>query len=206
MARTAGTGTGEAMRVAGALALVGCAAAVVANIVGSVVVDGHDWVRDTISYLAEGPHGWIQDTGLVLFAAGLVAAGVGLWLLDLGGWGWRIGVLCLVLMGADVVLIALYEAYGERTPDGVVIHSQAVWALGAFFALGLLLLAGGLGRVGPGWRRFTIGIAIAWIVLAPPFFMIPTGFDGLYERTLALIVIAWIVPVAVMLIAEGRAR
>ena len=194
------------MRAAGALALVGCAAAAIANVVGSLVVEEHDWVRDTISYLAEGRHAWIQDIGLLLFATGLVALGVGLWLLDLGGWGWRIGALCLVLMGADVALIALYEAYGERTPEGVVIHSQAVWALGGLFALALLLLAGGLGRIGSGWRSVTLAAAVAWIVLVPPFFMIPTGFDGLYERALALLVIAWIVPVAVMLIAEGRAR
>ena len=206
MAGPAGTGRGEAMRVAGALALVGCVAVAVANVAGSLVVDDHDWVRDTLSYLAEGRYGWIQDTGLVLFAAGLVALGIGLWLLDLGGWGWRLGALCLVLMGLDVVLIALYEAYGERTPDGVVIHSQAVWALGGLFGLALLLLSAGLAGVGAGWRRFTVAAAVLWILLAPPFFLIPTGFDGLYERALALIVLAWIVPVAVMLIAEGRAR
>ncbi|HUF55043.1 MAG TPA: DUF998 domain-containing protein [Thermohalobaculum sp.] len=206
MAATTGSRSGEAMRVAGALALLGCVAVVVANIVGSIVVDRHDWVRDTVSYLAQGRNGWIQDTGLLLFALGIAALAVGLWLLDLGGLAWKIGALCLLLMACDVVLISLYEQYGERTPEGVVVHSQAVWALGGLFPLALLLLSGGLARVGPGWRRFTLAAAILWIVLAPPFFLMPTGFDGLYERVLVLIVIAWIVPVSVMLIAEGRAR
>ena len=206
MARRASAGGDGVMRVAGALALTGCAAVVIANLVGSIVIDGHDWVRDTISYLAEGQYAWIQDLGLLVFAAGVVALSLGLWRLDLGGARWKAGALCLLLMGLDVVLIALRHEYGERTPEGIVIHSQAVWALGALFALALLLLSRGFGRVAPGWRKGTLAVAVAWIVLAPPFFMIPTGFDGLYERGLALLVIGWIVPVAVLLLAEGRAR
>ena len=194
------------LRVAGALALTGCAAAVIANIVGSIVVDTHDWVRNTISYLAEGRYAWIQDLGLLIFAVGVIGLGIGLWRLRLGGLRWRAGAGALVLMGLDVLLIALRHDYGEQTPDGIVIHSQAVWALGGLFALGLLLLARGLGRVGAGWRKATIATAIMWIVLAPPFFVVPTGFDGLYERVLALIVIVWIVPVALLLLEEGRAR
>lgn len=206
MAGTANAGGDEVLRVAGALALTGCAATVIANIVGSIVVDSHDWIRNTISYLAEGRYAWIQDLGLLIFAAGLVGLGAGLWRLGLGGFGWRAGAGALVLMGIDVGVIALRHDYGEVTPDGVVVHSQAVWLLGGLFALALLLLARGLGRIGPGWRKGTLAVAVVWIVLAPPFFMVPTGFDGLYERVLALIMIGWIVPVAVLLLEEGRAR
>lgn len=201
-----GKARGEAMRIAGGFALVGCAAVVIANIAGNLLVDRHDWIRDTISQLAQGENGWIQDLGLLLFALGIVALAVGLWLLDLGRLGWRLGVLCLLLVGIDVVLIALYQEYGEPTPDGLVVHTEAVWALAGLFALGLLLLSGGLGRVGPGWRRFTLAAAALWIVLAPPLFLVPTGLDGLYERALLLIFVGWIVPVAILLIEEGRAQ
>ena len=201
-----GAGTDEVLRVTGGLALAGCAAVAIANIIGSIIVDGHNWITDTISYLAEGRYAWIQDAGLVVFAAGVIGLAVGLWRLNLGGFGWRAGAACLVLMGVDIAMIALRNEYGERTPNGIVVHSELVWALGGLFGLALLLLARGLGRVGPGWRRGTIAAALIWLVLAPPFFLIPTGFDGLYERALALLVIGWIVPVAVLLLEEGRAR
>ena len=70
--------------ICGAIGLFGCISVVVTDIIGTLVVDGYNPIKQTISALAITEKSWIQDMGLNLFAASFVACGIGLLLLDFG--------------------------------------------------------------------------------------------------------------------------
>lgn len=188
----------------GVIGLIGSFAAVIANLVGIIVVEQHNPISETISKLAIGEYAWIQDLGLDFYAAGVVACAVGLYAWNLSKIHWKVGTLCLVSLGVIVILIAEHNQYaGQPENNGQAIHMQLVYAFGILFALSTLLLAFGLRRVGQNWYRFSIGMAIMWVLLAPIFFYIPTTWDGAYERLLGLLVFSWTVAMSWLLVQRG---
>ena len=202
MARRSGD---SVLRISGLLGLLGAIALPAANAAGIIVVERHDWISDTISDLAAGPHDWIQDLGLYLFALGLAALGLGLWRLQLDAWRARAGAALLWVVAADVVLMAFWEDY--RNPDpGFTIHPYAVYLFGIALGLVFALLARGLGQIGRGWAWASLALFIAWAILAPIYFFVPATIEGLYERGLGLLVVGWMLAVSVLLLEEGRAR
>ena len=197
--------TGDSLlRVTGLAGAIGALAVAATNAVATVVVDHQGWMQDTISDLAAGPSDWIQDIGLYLFAAGLVALSIGLWRLDLNGWRWTGAAVLLWVLAADVVVMAAFEAYSGGDP-GFTLHPWAVYLFGFAFGLVLLFLAPGLGHVGRGWMWASLAVFVAWVVLAPIYFVVPPGIEGAYERGLGLIVIAWMLAISLLLHEEGRA-
>lgn len=188
----------------GLVGLVGCVAAIVTDIIGSIVVHKHNPISDTISSLAIEKAAWIQDTGLDLFAAGLIACAIALYAWRLGKLKWKAGTAMLVLLGVDILLIAEHNKYAGR-PDvtGAAIHIYCVYALGILFTLAPLLLAFGLCKVSRKWYQLSLGTAIAWGILSPIFFFIPTNWDGAYERFLALIMIGWVAAISLLLFQRG---
>lgn len=175
-----------------------------ADLIGTIVVDKHNPISETISALALGKYAWIQDVGLDLFAAALLACAIGLYSLKLGGFRWKLGTALLGLLCVNVLLIAEYNQYANRDSIGSTIHLYLVCILGIAFALLTFLLAPGLRKVGLKWHRFTLWIAILWTVLAPFFFLIPTGWDGAYERFVALIMVTWVTGMSWLLISQRR--
>lgn len=194
------------LRRCGIVGLIGCAGVILGNIAGVLIYERHDWIADTISDLAAGPWGWIQDVGLVLLGFALAACALGLRVWRLGGWRRTVVVVGLVLLAVDVAVIALHNEYGDADSNHgkFVIHSYAVYGLGIIFAAVCWAAARPLGEVGRGWRRFSYGIAIVWLVAAPVFFVTPTAWDGLYERILALIFIIWVAGVSWLLLRRGQ--
>ena len=176
-------------RVLAGAALFGCAAVLLADLVMWFLVEGYSPVAQTISELAAGPHHTIQDTGIVLFALGILALAVALTLRGRSGpraWLVRVGFF---LLAADVVLIALWNEYGDGQPGGLEIHRWLV--LGLYVLVGLLLWFGSAVRPAADSRlsRVAKPLAVAWAVLAPLFYVVPDGVDGLYERGLALFLV-----------------
>ena len=176
----------------GAVALLGCALVIAANLVGILVVDAHNPISETISKLAIGDHAWIQDAGLDAFATALFALALGLYLGLPGGWRWHSGLALLALLGVDILLIAEHNQYAGRPGRGAAIHVYCVYTLYGLFTLVTFLCAETLARLGGRWRRFSLGISGGWFVLAPFFFFVPDGWDGGYERFLALFLLAWV--------------
>lgn len=200
------TGPNEALlRTCGWIGLAGCLGVVLGNVAGILIYEQHDWIADTISALAAGRWGWIQDVGLVLFALALAACAVGLEAWGIGRTGARrAAVAALAVLTLDVLLIALHNEYGDRDSGKFVIHSWLVYALGVLVAVAMLAAAGPLGRCGQGWRRFSLGAGIVWVIAAPVFFVVPTGWDGLYERVVGLLFVAWVAAIAWLLLQRGR--
>jgi hypothetical protein len=194
------------LNICGAVGLLGCLGVLIADVVGILLVEKHNPIRETISKLAIGKYAWIQDLGLDLLAAAIMAIAIGLYILKLEHIRWKLGTALLALLSIDVIFIAEHNQYAGREGVGTAIHLQLVYALGLLFALSTLLLAFGLRKISRDWYRFTLGTSIVWTVLGPVFFGVPTRWDGAYERFVALIMVAWIASMAWLLLQQASQR
>ena len=192
--------------ICGIIGIFGCFSVIIANIIGVIVVENHNPISETISALAITKYAWIQDLGLNLYAAAMIACAIALYGWNLSGLRWKIAAVLLGLLGIDVILIAEHNQYAGRPGVGASIHIQCVYALAVLFAAITLLLSFGLRRVGRNWYRYSMGTAIVWTVLAPIFFFVPTNIDGAYERFISLITISWVAAISWLLIKKGRGQ
>ena len=193
-------------RVLGGTALFGCAAVLLCDVVMWFLVQGYSPVSQTISELAAGPHSDVQDTGIVLFALGIVALAVGLTLRgEASGRAWLVRG-GFVLLAAVVSLIALWNEYGDGQPGGLVIHRYLV--IGLYLLVGALLWLGTTIEPARESRLARLGkpAAIAWLLLAPMFYLVPDSVDGAYERFLALFLVGVVGLAALRLWRNPRAE
>ena len=190
-------------RFTAAMAVLGAVAVVAANLVGAWLHPTTGLLADTISNLAAGRYHWVLDAALVVFAVALVMIAIALWDFDLDGWRWRAGAICVGLTGLLIVLIGLYNEYGDGEPGGVTIHLEAVIAMGLLFTAGTILLSFGLVRIGTYWSGMTVLSGVVWLVLGVAFFFAPDGWDGLVERLAAGALVVWMLSMARLI---GRER
>jgi hypothetical protein len=183
------------------VAIAGCVIAVVMDLVGLGLSDRIGMIRDTISNLAANSRNnaidLIADLGLYAFVASVVAVAAGLLRWRIERLDWKLGIVCLALVAVCVALIAGYEAYA--TGNGPQIHYKLVYVLGAAFPLAVLLTAGQ-------FRHYSqpLGIALyaggaLWAAMAPFLFVVPTGWDGAYERLLAALMLSWFIAMGAMI-------
>ena len=191
------SGSDATSRILGGLAVTGSLATAVTDLLGVALSDRIGLAADTISDMAAGEYDLLADLGLYAFVLGVLAATAGLlrWRIDRKDW--KIGAALLVVYAAAVTLIAAYEAYS--TGDGPVIHIYLVYTLGVAFPLAALLTAGQIYEIDKriGIACYLLGGTFA--LLGPGLFMMPTGWDGLYERFLAFLMLAWFVIMGVMI-------
>lgn len=190
--------------ICGVAGLVGTLSAVTANVIGSVLLSDHNWVKNTISALAQGEYGWIQDLGLHLWAIGILACAAGLFLLQEGDARWNAGCLLLALVGIDIMIIAVFDEHPGKHYFGANVHLWAVYALLALFCLSVFLLAFPLKAFHTTWRSFGIAIGASWLILGAIYWFVPTRWNGAYERFLGLILAAWIMAISALLMRRGN--
>jgi len=179
------------------VAIAGCAIAVACDLLGAALSDRIGLASDTISNLAAGEWDILSDLGIYAFVLGVLAVTVGLIRWRVSRWDWRIGTVLLVVLAVDYTLIAAYEAYS--TGEGTQIHYKLVYLMGAAFPLTVLLTAGQFYELD---RRLGIALylgGVLWAIAAPLLFVVPTAWDGLYERALALGKLGWFVTMGVMI-------
>ena len=179
------------------MAIAGCAISVAFDLLGAALSDRIGLASDTISNLAAGPWDILSDLGIYAFVVGVLAVTVGLIRWRVSRWDWRAGTVLLVLLAIDYTLIAAYEAYS--TGEGTQIHYKLVYFMGAAFPLTVLLTAGQFVEID---RRLGIALYIGgalWALAAPFLFLVPTAWDGLYERALAFGKLGWFVTMGVMI-------
>lgn len=186
-------------------AVTGCVIFVISVFIADFVVPDHDWIADTISDLGAGRYEFIVDTGLYAFSASLIAIALLAAHVHMGGWGWSFGIVGFALFGLIVFLVGARNEYGDGDNEGVAIHIYLVYAIGALMSVVPWAMSGGAGRAGDVYRYILIGLSLLWIVSAPIFFMLPTAYDGVYERYLGFISIAAVLTLARLFIVRGRA-
>ena len=187
---------GTLLRVCAVLGVTGAAALVGANVWGSLVVPGHDFVADTVSDLAAGRYEYIQDIGLYGYAVALLALTVALAHLHAEDGRWNIGLAALGLTALLVTIIAARNEYGDNDSEGVEVHIYLVYAMGVTFTLAFACFAEGLDAIRPRYRALSYVIAVLWAVGAVIFFLLPTEWDGLWERGLGILTVIWVVAVS----------
>ena len=187
---------GPMLKAAAVTGYLGAAALVVSNVWGSIVVPDHDWIADTVSDLAAGRYEYIQDIGLYGYALGLMSLALALSHLHTGHSRWSLGVAALGITALLVTIIGARNEYGDRDSDGVVVHIYLVYAMGATFTVAFAALAEGLDAIRPRYRAMSYGLALLWAVGAVIFFVLPTEWDGLWERGLGVLTILWVVTVS----------
>ncbi len=171
------------------------------DMIGLGLTERVGMVRDTISDLAANSQNTvvdeIADVGLYSFVAAVLATTYGLLRWRIDRLDWKIGSALLVVVAICVTLIAGYEAY--TTGDGPVIHYRLVYVLGIAFPLTVLLTAGQFWEIN---RKLGIALyagGLAWAILGPALFFVPTAWDGLYERALAGMKLLWFITMGVMI-------
>lgn len=188
----------------GAIGLIGSVMLAVGNIVGSMVVPGHDWVADTVSDLAAGEHEIIQDFSLYGYAAALIACAIGAAHYHLGRGWWSIGVLSLTLLALLVTLVGARNEYGDGDDEGLVLHIYFVYGLGVLFTVAPFAMARGMGIDGAVYRWIAWITGAFWAIGAPIFFFLPTEWDGAWERGLGVVTMVFIMALSVLLIQAGQ--
>lgn len=173
------------------VAIIGALALVAGNIVGSIVVPGHDWIADTVSDLAAGRYEIIQDVTLYAFAAALICLSLAAAHLHDGSRAWSVLVYTLVLLALCVTIIAARNEYGDGDKEGIVIHIYVVYALGALFITAFSILGFRGHRFGRGVIVSSRVSAIIWLIGTPVFFNLPTSIDGAFERFLGIVAVIW---------------
>ncbi|ORE91408.1 DUF998 domain-containing protein [Aurantimonas sp. 22II-16-19i] len=190
----------------GVVGILGCIAAVVANIVAVIVQPSEGMIADTISANAAGPYAVIMDIGLYAFAAGILATAAGLRRLHWGHWCWTAGSWLLTLMAVLIVVIGAYGEYGDGEPGGLVIHLPVVGVMALVFTASALLTAAGFYRFHPRWFWFNIACAVLWVAGAAVFWFSPTSIDGLIERCVGMVMVVWLLAVSKLLIDRSKGK
>lgn len=178
------------------LAVAGVAIFVGAVLIADFAVPDHDWIADTISDLGAGRLAFIVDIGIYAYSLSLIACAVAASHVHLGGRGWTVGRYVLIATGLIVFLVGARNEYGDGDSTGIVIHTYLVCALGLGFAVMPWIMSPGVGSVSPGAAMVCRAVTVLWVPLAPVFFFLPTGFDGLYERVLGGITFAFVLALA----------
>jgi hypothetical membrane protein len=185
------------------LAMVGPVIFFVSILIADFVVPDHDWIADTISDLGAGEYEMIVDVGIYSYAGALLAISVGAAHAHLGGRGWTFGIYALILTGIVVLLIGARNEYGDGDNEGPVIHIYFVYAIYALFAAVPWGMSKGAGAIRGAYGLVCKAVSVAWVPLAPIFFLLPTDIDGIYERFLGLITFVFVYVMALVL--RGRA-
>ena len=191
------------MIVLGWYAIIGCVIFSISILIADFVVPDHDWIADTISDLGAGKYEFIVDIGIYAFSASVLSVALLSAHVHMGGWKWGIGIVGLAILSLLIFLIGARNEYGDNDSDGWVIHIYLVYALGLIMAVVPWIMAEGASRAGEGYRRALQAISVIWVISAPIFFMLPTEWDGIYERYLGLIAFAAVITLARLFIVRG---
>ena len=185
------------IRRAATAAILSCVVVALTDIIAwALLVESYSPIRETISALAVGPGSWLLDIGLWIFAAGCVALAFAMFRWHLGARAWRLAAVAIMLLGPVIGVIALFNEYAGKHNAGANVHLAAVCALGLLVAAAALLVVPSLRLHDDRLARRGVIFAGAWVILAPLFFVIPDGWNGGYERLLALMLLGWVATIS----------
>ena len=183
-----------------ALVVLGVIMSAIALVTADFIVEGNDFVSDTISEMASGQENrWIMDLGIYGLALATLSAALGCAHIHLGHTRWSLGTGALGLMAFVIFMIGVRDEYGDGDNEGIAIHIYLVYALGVLMAAAPLLLSPAATGLSHAHVVALRSFAILWVVAAPIFFFVPDAWDGLYERGLGVIAAAILLSIASLL-------
>jgi len=136
----------------------------------------------------------------------MAAGSIGLRRLHYGHLSWSIGSWVMVLVALLIIVIGAYNEYGDNDTGGLVIHFPLVVTMALAFTATALLTAHGFYRYERRWFWFNIVCAVLWVGGATIFWFSPTSIDGLIERAVGFVCVAWLFALSKLLIDRSRGR
>ncbi len=189
----------------GSASIVSAVLVLASDLIGWAVVEKHNPITETISRLAVGEHAWIQDVGLDVYAAGIGALAIAMLLWSPGGWKWKAAAGALLVVAADIVVIAEYNQYAGFDGFGYQVHRWCCFVLYVSVAAAAGLLASELKPIDDTQKKATIAFLVVWLIGGPLFmFVVPTDIDGGVERIIGIALVAWTSGLAWMHVKAGR--
>lgn len=194
----------ELLMFCGLLGLVGNLAPIVAIFWATTIAE-HQFIADTISDLARGPHKRIMDVGFYLNAAGLLGIAIAAAHAHLGRASWSLGLFCLAFTALVVVLLGLWDEFHtvSDNPPGMTVHTKLTFLLGPLYLAGPLLMAKGAAGVARTYGRLFVSAALLWLIFAAAFKVAPTDYDGILEKIAVTATMMWTLPLAWLFFARG---
>lgn len=169
--------------------VLGCFSALISDIIGIIIVEKHNPLRDTISQLAHGKYAYIQDIGLSLFGVGVIATSIALFIFDYTKVRLKLGASFLILMAIGVISLAeLNDLIGE---PGTTIHLVAVGFIAICCFVSMILWMSKFRQVSQKWYQWHVTIGTSIVILLAMFKFVPEAYEGAYERLLAIILVGW---------------
>lgn len=171
---------------------------------------GYNPLRDTISSLVWGPHGWLQTVNFILFGGMLMALVEELKPLAGSKFWPKSGGFLLFLVGIGFIILAICPTQSPGGPETIqaVIHGLTVYFIVFFFPAGCLLLAPvlGVGSLARFIVTFTIvsgAIGLCLILLGVFITANEAPWFGTLERVLILNGFLWLEIIAVYFAGEN---
>ncbi len=165
---------------------------------------GYNPLRDTISSMVWGPHGWLQTGNFAVI--GLMLGALSGELRPWAGRGIRakLGRLLLYLVGAGFIILAICPTQSPGGPKNIpaIIHGITVYGIVFFFPAACFLLAPVLATGGWGKyiKRYTITTGVLETVLIGlgAFLMFKDAhWFGMLERLLLLTGFTWLIVISI---------
>ncbi|TXD84271.1 DUF998 domain-containing protein [Subsaximicrobium wynnwilliamsii] len=179
----------EIIKYGGIALIAGSILALVADVVGILVVEDHNPIRQTVSQLAHGKYAYIQDIGLALFGVGILIAGATLYLWKSDAFKCEWGATLLSIMGICIVVLAEFNEFAG-TP-GTTVHIVLAVFIGVLFMLCTFLIGLAFKKINKNWYYASIGMGILFLVSCSGFLVISQAYQGAYERGVIQIVLIW---------------
>lgn len=194
----------------GAFVWLAIIAVIIVDLVWGLTHDNYSYVTDTISDLAAGSNSMTMDVAMKVFSFAIMLLSFGLYHLgrehDVSSNRWLIGCAILVPLAIAIYFIASFDAYSNDTSSrALTIHRWLTYGLAAGFPLICFLMSRGIGKFSKAFARYSQIAGVLWIITAPIFMFLPTGYDGLYERMLAAQLLIWFGGAAWLLIRQDQA-
>jgi hypothetical membrane protein len=154
---------GRVVRLLGGLGIIGVLVALVTDIIAMMLRPNYNPFIDSVSSLAIGPMGWIQDISFYSFSLGVMGLALGIYY-GLGGTQKvKFGAWFLSAVGLGFIIVALFHAdpRGEPRTIAGLIHGISTFSAVAFFVVACLLIGLGLRKEHRNPSVYTVLVAVA---------------------------------------------
>lgn len=128
----------NAIKLGGIAVIIGCISVVIADVIGILVYEDHNPIKQTISQLAHGKYAYIQDIGLTLFGVGIIGASLALYLLKSDSKMWIVGAILLGLSGVNTIILAEFNQFAGQ--PGTMTHIVLAISIGVLFSISSFVL------------------------------------------------------------------
>jgi hypothetical protein len=150
----------------GLTAIVGSLALPITDVIAILLRPGYNPLATSVSHLALGSTGWIQEIGLYLGGIGAIACALGMGMVLSKQWEVRLGEIMIFLVGVGLILAATFhtDPYGHVSTLHGQIHAWASFASGVVVLPAFFLVSPGIRNSRPLFI-YTIITGILQIVL-----------------------------------------